>query len=140
MAVNDPRARYVADAVTTASPARLLVMLYDKLVLDCEQAEQALRAGERHEANQRLQHGQDILMELLSSLDPSAWDGGPALASLYTFLSAELVKANIAADPDKVAECRALVAELRDAWRQAAAEVGSGAARTSPSASLGVVA
>ena len=140
MAVNDPRARYVADAVTTASPARLLVMLYDRLVLDCEQGEQAMRAGNRHEANQRLQHAQDIVIELLSSLDTEAWSGGPALASLYNFVSTELVQANIAADPGKVAACRALIEPLRDAWRQAAAEVGTTTRVPGSTVSLGVVA
>ncbi len=34
--MRDPRATYQLASVTTASPARLLVMLFDRLVLDCE--------------------------------------------------------------------------------------------------------
>jgi len=37
--------RYLADSVATASPAKLLVMLYDRLVLDLNRSEEALRVG-----------------------------------------------------------------------------------------------
>jgi flagellar protein FliS len=114
------RARYLADSVSTASPARLLVMLYDRLVLDLGQAEEALRAGDRETGAARLEHAQDIVMELHSSLDQSVWDGAAGLAGLYGFLISELIRANVRADADLAASCRALVEPLRDAWRQAA--------------------
>ena len=41
------RARYIGDTVTTASPQRLLVMLYDRLALDLERAQAALAGGDR---------------------------------------------------------------------------------------------
>jgi flagellar protein FliS len=114
------RARYLADSVSTASPARLLVMLYDRLVLDLGQAEEALRAGDRETGAARLVHAQDIVMELHSSLDQEVWDGAAGLAGLYGFLVSELIRANVRADADLAASCRALVEPLRDAWRQAA--------------------
>ena len=115
--------RYGGDAVTTASPARLLVMLFDRLVLDLARAEHAIAAGEREGWNTQLQHAQDILAELLSSLDQDAWEGGPGLAGLYSWMIAELTRANIAADAAKVAACRDMADQLRDAWTQAAASL-----------------
>jgi flagellar protein FliS len=117
------RARYLGDSVSTASPGRLLVMLYERLVLDLDWAEGALRAGDRNTGSDRLLHAQDIVAELLSSLDLTAWSGAANLASLYTFLLAELISANVTANADKAASCLALVEPLLDAWRQAAAEV-----------------
>jgi flagellar protein FliS len=117
------RARYLSDAVTTATPARLLVMLYDKLVLDLTQAEEALRAGDRGVASGRLIHAQDIVAELLSSLEAEAWEGGKALSSLYVYITTELAQSNVTADPDRVAACRGHVEPLRDAWRTAAEQV-----------------
>jgi flagellar secretion chaperone FliS len=114
------RARYVGDAVTTASPQRLLVMLYDRLALDLERAQAALAEGDRQEASGQLQHAQDIVLELRSSLQVDAWEGGPRLAALYTWLISELVQANVKADRNRVASCRQVVEPLRDAWRQAA--------------------
>jgi flagellar protein FliS len=114
------RARYLADSVTTASPAQLLVMLYDRLVLDVVRAEDALRAGDRDAAAQQLMHAQDIVIELRTTLDTSTWTGASGLAQLYAFLLAELISANVQADADKVAACRGLIEPLRDAWREAA--------------------
>ncbi|GAA2516247.1 flagellar export chaperone FliS [Pilimelia columellifera] len=114
------RERYLRDAVATASPAKLLVMLYDRLVLDLARGEQALRDGDNTEARAQLQHAQDILMELRASLDTTLWDGGPGLAQLYSFLLTELIQANVRKEPDRVASCKTLVEPLRDAWREAA--------------------
>ncbi|HET9519060.1 MAG TPA: flagellar export chaperone FliS, partial [Actinoplanes sp.] len=92
------RERYMADAIATASPARLLIMLYDRLVLDLTRGEQALLDGNRAEANTQLQHAQDIVTELRMSLNMDEWSGAPGLAALYTFIETELVTANIKKD------------------------------------------
>lgn len=117
------RARYMGDTVATASPQQLLVMLYDRLALDLERGEAALRAGDHEEAGRQLMHGQDIVTELHSSLKVEIWEGGPRLAALYTWLLTELVQANVKRDANRVASCRQVVEPLRDAWRQAAASL-----------------
>jgi flagellar protein FliS len=114
------RERYLSDSITTASPARLLVMLYDRLVLDLAHGETAIRAGDRETANARLTHAQDIIVELLASLRPDVWDGAAGLAQIYGYLLRELIAANIHADAAKVASCRGLVEPLAAAWREAA--------------------
>ena len=119
------RARYMGDAVTTASPQRLLVMLYDRLALDLERALTALGDGDRQGAGAQLQHAQEIVLELQSSLRVDAWEGGPRLAALYTWLVGELVQANVKGDRNRVASCRQVVEPLRDAWRQAAATLAA---------------
>jgi flagellar secretion chaperone FliS len=121
------RARYMGDTVTTASPQRLLVMLYDRLALDLERAQTALAAGERTEADEQLRHAQEIVLELLSSLNVEVWEGGPRLAALYNWLITEMITANVKGDANRVASCRQVVEPLRDAWRQAAATLGQSA-------------
>lgn len=113
--------RYVTDAVTTMSPAQLLVMLYDRLVLDLDRAHAALEAGQS--GHTFLLHAQEIVLELRSSLDLDAWDGAAGLASLYGYLHSELVGANVGRDAVRVAAARDLVVPLRDAWRQAALQL-----------------
>jgi flagellar secretion chaperone FliS len=120
--------RYLADSVATASPAKLLVMLYDRLVLDLNRSEEALRVGDRTTANQQLVHAQDIVLELRTSLKVDAWDGADRLAQIYTFLITELIGANVKADAERVASCRRLVEPLRDAWREAALSVAAASA------------
>ena len=119
------RARYMGDTVTTASPQRLLVMLYDRLALDLERAERALTEGDRSAANEQLQHAQEIVLELQASLRVDIWDGGPRLAALYTWLLTELMRANVKGSVRVVADCRKIVEPLRDAWREAAASLAS---------------
>jgi flagellar protein FliS len=114
------RNRYLQDSVNTASPGRLLVMLYDRLVMDLIQGEEALRTNDRNLSAERITHAQEILLELRTTLNVDAWSGAPGLASLYSFLITELIQANIKRDADKVAACRALIEPLRDAWREAA--------------------
>ena len=119
------RARYMGDTVATASPQQLLVMLYDRLALDLERAEAALVRGDRGATNEQLQHAQEIVLELQSSLKVDVWDGGPRLAALYTWLLTELIAANVKGDLRRVADCRKIVEPLRDAWREAAASLAS---------------
>jgi flagellar secretion chaperone FliS len=119
------RARYLGDTVTTASPQRLLVMLYDRLALDLERGQAALADGDRRAADEHLRHAQDIVLELRSSLQVDAWEGGPRLAALYTWLIGELVQANVKADRNRLAACLQVVEPLRDAWRQAAASLAA---------------
>jgi len=122
VAVN-PRARYLAEVVATASPARLVVMLYDRLLLDIVQGRDALRQGGRVDADKHLRHAQDIVFELRSSLRVDEWDGAPQLASIYGWLLKELIQANVDQDAEKAEECRKLVEPLREAWHGAAAQL-----------------
>ena len=121
------RARYLGDTVTTASPQRLLVMLYDRLALDLERAEDALVGKDREAAHVQLMHAQEIVLELRSSLQVDVWEGGPRLAALYGWLVGELIQANLKGDVRRVRDCRAIVEPLRDAWHQAAASLAANA-------------
>ena len=134
------RNRYLGDSVATASPGRLLVMLYERLVLDLNQAELAVRGGDRAGASGRLMHAQEIVIELRTSLDLAAWDGAVGLAKIYGFLLSELIGANVNADADRVAGCRALVEPLLDAWRQAVAATEHGGADAARGAAVARVA
>jgi flagellar protein FliS len=95
-------------------------MLYDRLVLDVERAEVALQLGQRGEGTRQLAHAEDIVAELIGSLDIDAWAGGPGLMSLYTYLHSELLGASLSGSAERVAACRELIVPLRDAWREAA--------------------
>ena len=118
--MNNPREAYLAASIETASPSKLLVMLCERLVLDVQRAAEALRSGEPSKAHEPLLHAQDIVLELTASLTVGAWAGAAGLASLYDYLMAELVKANIAKDLRTTEACLDIVTGLRDTWREAA--------------------
>lgn len=119
MSAPNLRDRYLQDSISTASPAKLLIMLYDRLILDLMHGEEAIRTGDRDQANAKITHAQEIILELRVTLNLEAWDGAPGLAALYGFILTELIGANIKQDADRVAGCRTLLEPLRDAWREA---------------------
>ncbi len=116
---------YVQNSVETASPARLLVMLCDRLVLDVQRGLEAQRVGDRQEAHNQLVHAQEIVIHLRSTLKVEAWDGGPGLASLYDWLHNELVRANVRKDPAITEGCLGIVTDLSDTWKQAALQLAA---------------
>jgi flagellar protein FliS len=120
------RTAYSSDTVVT-TPERLITMLYDRLARDLVSAEAAIERHDRTVAHETLVHAQEIVFELLSALDVDAWEGGPALASLYTWLLKELVAANTSQDAMKVRHARSLIEPLAEAWHVAANEVSTSA-------------
>lgn len=117
----DARNAYRDVGVTTASPNRLLLMLWDRLIRDLDTAMPALGSRDVEAAHEALVHAQDIVFELRSSLRVDAWAGGPGLASLYDYVAELLVRANAFKDLDLVRTARSLLLPLRDAFHAAAA-------------------
>ena len=114
------RRRYNGDAVTTASPNRLVVMLYDRLLKDLNSASTAIGGANIEAAHRALLHAQEIVAELSGSLDLSLWPEGAQLKALYDYLTERLVRANMTKDAAFVAECLEVVEPLRDAFAEAA--------------------
>ncbi|WP_375387787.1 flagellar export chaperone FliS [uncultured Amnibacterium sp.] len=117
------RSLYNRDSVLSASPARLLVMLYDRLLLDLARAETAQLGEDWPLASAQLLHGQEIVTELISSLRPDQWDGGPGLMAVYNYVLTGMVQAASHRDVEKTRECIRLLEPLRLAWHEAALKV-----------------
>lgn len=115
------RNKYLADAVLSAPPARLLTMLYDRLLLDLARAEADQNAGNWATASVSLLHAQAILAELASSLKVDTWDGASGLLGIYNYASTALVNANVLRDPALTREAIDLLEPLRQTWHDAAA-------------------
>jgi flagellar protein FliS len=112
--------QYSRDAVLSATPVRLLTMLYDRLLLDLTRAEAAQATRNWPAAGEQLLHAQAIVSELASSLKVDVWDGGDGLLALYLYLSNSLVSANVNRDIELTRESIELLEPLRAAWHEAA--------------------
>lgn len=130
---------FLRESVLSATPAQLVTMLYDRLLLDLARAEAAQASGDWSTASVNLLHAQDIVAELSSSLDVDAWAGGPHLLAIYTYLTTQLIAANVHRDIERTRECASLLGPLRWAWL-AAAQSLSGGGETGGGASIAVVA
>jgi len=123
------QSRYASDAAQTVSPARLLTMLYDRLVTDLSVAETAMAQRDRETVGARIGRAQEILLELHATLDLSIWPEGEPLARLYLWMVGELSQAMVRHQPQRLADCRGLIEPLREAWHEAASvQVREGAA------------
>jgi flagellar protein FliS len=111
---------YVGETVATASPAKLLTLLYDKLAKDLGVARSALLAGRRLDAEDRIDHAREILLELMTTLDGRAWEGAADLAQIYAWMTSQLIAARVQGDAAVVANVQSLVMELGAAWHAAA--------------------
>lgn len=127
MSYDNARNRYNADGAGVVPQNRLLVMLYDRLVLDLEQADAALVERSIEVVNDKLLHAQAIILELHSALDIDAWDGSEGLASLYVWLNEQLLEANVKKDARGIRNSLRVVRQLRDAWRDALTAVTTSA-------------
>lgn len=121
------RAQYNRDAILAASPARLLTMLYDRLLLDLSRAEIAQEIEDWETARDQLLHAQDIVSELTSSLKLDTWDGAHGLLGIYTFVSNALIYANTHRDVASTRVCMTLLEPLRQSWAEASEQVSAAA-------------
>jgi flagellar secretion chaperone FliS len=115
------RNAYLGNSVGTASPERLLVMLFERLTLDVQKAVECQGAGDHLAAGPHLLHAQDIVLELRSSLKQGIWDGSEQLAAIYSWLHLELIKANTSRDVEVTKDCQRIIEPLVETWREAAA-------------------
>jgi flagellar secretion chaperone FliS len=108
---------YQQQAVSTASPAQLVLMCYDGVLAALTRARQG---GDIETRNRELQRAQAILAELRVTLDHER--GGEiasSLGGLYTFCSTQLVAANVKGDLSLLDDVAEIVGDLRAAWEQA---------------------
>jgi flagellar protein FliS len=107
---------YAHDSVLTASPEKLVVMLYDGLARFLARAAAAIRAEDIGAAGTALQRAGAILDELLATLDPAAGEMAERLSDIYLFCKRELLAAQIKRDPKRVERVAKLLGELRESW------------------------
>src|SRR3712207_2812990 len=94
-------AAYKQQSIMTATPGRLVVMLYDGAIRFFFQAAAAMREGVRDAAAERLDRGEAIVDHLLATLDMSAGQIAERLEGIYVFCKRLLLEARLERDPDK---------------------------------------
>lgn len=118
---------YQRNKYETASPHRLTLMLYNGAVQFATRAEQAIQEGNVKDTNTFIQKTQDIVYELMSSLNER--EGGELasnLKNIYLYINDRLVQANIKKEQSYVAEVIVLLKELQTAWEQIGKDVSLG--------------
>lgn len=108
---------YKRQEIQTASPGKLIVMLYDGAIRNIDKGIEAINSGDFENKEVALSKAQDIILELLGALDVEA--GGEIalnLESLYVYLIRRITTGSLEKDIEGLEEARRILADLREAW------------------------
>src|SRR3972149_6530616 len=109
---------YQRAQVESASPEKLILMLYDGAIRKLNQAESRFEKGDEETFLVETTKVQKIVSELMSALDHE--QGGEIsqnLSRLYDYMVRQLSLAQVRKETKLLAEVRSLLEELREGWR-----------------------
>jgi len=118
----NPYQQYKENAILTASPEELVLMLYNGIIRFIDEAKTALQKKDYVETNAKIQRAQDIITELMLTLDMN-YDIAKNLYNLYDYMLRRLIDANVKKDIEILDEVRGFAVELRDTWSLALQKV-----------------
>ncbi len=116
---------YRETQIKTASKGTLVVLLYDGLIRFLDIALENIPEKQYDVVNTNILKAQDIISELIMSLNFEAGDISQKLMNIYSFLNSKLIEGNVKKDPGPIKFVRNMVCELREAWREIAKKSGA---------------
>ena len=128
MAYPDGYGQYRQVQIGTASPGRLILMLYQGAIKAMKKAIELIDRKDFFGKGECLIKAQDIVMELNLALDMDV--GGEiatSLRKLYLYVYRRLVDANLELDKQAIQECIRLMEGLYEAWKVAVQKAEGGA-------------
>lgn len=112
--------KYREMQIKTASQGSLILMLYDGAIRFIRYALEGMKERKFDAVNNNLIKAQNIVLELMMSLNLNTGDIAASLQSIYDFLYRHLIQANIKKDEKIMMECLDMLVELREMWNQVA--------------------
>ncbi|MBS0317213.1 MAG: flagellar export chaperone FliS [Proteobacteria bacterium] len=121
----------ISSQVLSASPHRLVTMLYDGLLEALNRARGALQRQDIPGKADAISRAARIVDEGLKAgiVNPDGSELAANLHALYVYISMRLTQANLRNDDQVLQECIRLIAPLREAWVAIGAEVDGSPAR-----------
>lgn len=113
------RNKYLQTTIQTATPAQLLIMLYDGAIRFCRQAIEGIKSSNYAAANENLIKTQNIIKEFMITLDRSN-PVSDSLLQLYEYFNMRLIEANLQKNAEPAEEVLSQLIELKETWIQAA--------------------
>jgi len=117
MAVNKQYQAYQNNSVNTASGGQLTLMLYNGCIKFINQAMKDMNEKNHEGKNKHIQKAQDIIQELMLTLDPKVEITNQMLP-IYEFTYHQLQEANIKNDIKYLEEALEFVTSFRDTWKE----------------------
>lgn len=117
MLANKGYAAYANNKVTTASPADLVLMLYEGAIKFCNIAIMAIENNDIEKAHNNIMKVERIIQEFQISLD-FRYATANDFNEVYTYLLARLREANMKKDKEIVEEVLKHLRTMRDTWKE----------------------
>jgi len=116
--------QYQTTQIQTATPEKLLIMLYNGAINFLNKAKVHIEEKDFAQTNNFLLKAQAIISEFMNTIE---WEPNREFAqnlySLYEFMNHTLVQANIYKDTEKIDVVIDLLKTLKSAWEEAAIKV-----------------
>ncbi len=127
--INSPYQKYQQTQLQTASPAQLLLMLYDGAIRFVRMGISGIDEKNYEKTNTNLCKAQAVINELIAALNYD-YQIAKTLFQVYEYMLHRLINANLKKDKTQADEVLSYLLELRDAWEIAGkshnASVGQG--------------
>lgn len=108
---------YQKNAIMTASPAELTLMLYDGAIKFCNIALLGLEKNDYEKVNENLKKAQAIITELRATLNHKypVWED---FERVYEYIHRRLIEGNIQKNSEIVEDALKYIREMRDTWKE----------------------
>jgi flagellar protein FliS len=117
VSVNNPYQTYQQNAMNTASPGELTLMLYNGCLKFIKLAKHAVEEKKFEEKHKNIIKAQNIIRELMVTLNMDV-EVSQNMMQLYDYMLNRLVEANTKNDIEILNEVEGFVVEFRDTWKE----------------------
>ncbi len=115
--INNAAQAYASRKVETASPAELVLMLYDGAIKFCNLAMDGIEKKDYEKANTNIKKARAIIVELKTTLDHK-YAVAEDFDVVYDYIFNKLVAANMKKDPVILDEALKEIRDMRDNWKE----------------------
>lgn len=122
--IKSPYQKYQQSSIQTASPAQLLIMLYDGAIRFVRLGIDGIEKEQYDVANTNLIKAQAVINELIASLDTN-YEISSNLSQIYEYFIYQIIQANIRKQAQPAREVLGLLQQLKLTWEEASKQIPS---------------
>lgn len=115
--MNQPYETYKQQAIQTAAPGELTLMLYEGCLKFIGLGKKAIETADYEQKNVQLLKAQKIIQELMVTLR-TEYQVAESMMQMYDYMQRRLIEANVKNDIALLEEVEEYVVEFRDTWKE----------------------
>ena len=116
--MQSPYKNYIKQEVEGATKGKLVLLLYDGAIKFMRISIRAIEEKDIQTSHNNIMRAQNILYELMSTLNMDAGEVSKNLLRLYDFMIWQLIEGNRDKSVEKIESVIKIMTNLREAWRE----------------------